>query len=64
MITKQTFDIINKNGDVIKSFMDYGKAKEEFRHCNPNYVKLVQHQTVERVLTERKVNKNGNAIFE
>lgn len=64
MITKQTFDIVNKNGDVMESFPDYGKAMSEFKNENPNYVKLVQRQRIERVISERKVDKNGNAVYE
>lgn len=64
MITKQTFDIVNKNGDTMESFQDYGKAMSEFKNENPNYAKLVQRQKIERVIRERKVDKNGNAVYE
>lgn len=63
MIKKQTFEILNKNGDTMKSFLDFGQSVNEFTKHNPNYVRLVQRQTIERELYVRQVNTRGNAEF-
>ena len=63
MIKKQTFDILNKNGDTMESYQDFGKAVNQFAKHNPNYVRLVQRQTIERELYVRQVNTRGNAEF-
>lgn len=64
MIKEQLFLIVNKNGDVLRKFYNFNSAQKEFLESdNPNYVRLVQKQVIERDVMKRDVNENGNAVI-
>lgn len=66
MKLEEKVEIVNKNGDVLKSFPreDLDEAISEFAKPNPNHVLLRLSWSGSRDIARRQVGKDGNAYGE